>query len=110
MIEFFRHIRQRMINENRFSMPTGRLARYFLYAIGEIPANGSGLAGGDRDSDRIADPLLAASYMSLCSKPRRDDMLVEFGHRPSMLLQSRRDVIWVTPPTLTLTQSHRDAI
>jgi hypothetical protein len=29
MIKFFRHIRQRMLNENRFS-------RYFLYAIGEI--------------------------------------------------------------------------
>ena len=29
MIKFFRHIRQRMIKENRFT-------RYFLYAIGEI--------------------------------------------------------------------------
>jgi hypothetical protein len=29
MIKFFRHIRQRMLNENRFS-------RYFLYGIGEI--------------------------------------------------------------------------
>jgi hypothetical protein len=29
MIKFFRHIRQRMLKENRFS-------RYFLYAIGEI--------------------------------------------------------------------------
>ncbi|MBK8498941.1 MAG: hypothetical protein IPL52_09020 [Flavobacteriales bacterium] len=29
MIKFFRHIRQRMLNENRFS-------RYLLYAIGEI--------------------------------------------------------------------------
>jgi len=36
MIKFFRHIRQRMLKENRFSMPAGRLARYFLYAIGEI--------------------------------------------------------------------------
>jgi hypothetical protein len=29
MIKFFRHIRQRLLNENRFS-------KYFLYAIGEI--------------------------------------------------------------------------
>jgi len=29
MIKFFRHLRQRMIKENRFS-------RYMLYAIGEI--------------------------------------------------------------------------
>jgi|GEM_PF-3410340 len=43
MIKFFRTIRQRMLKENlpdrqagRFSMPTGRLARYFLYAVGEI--------------------------------------------------------------------------
>lgn len=58
MIKFFRTIRlrlltqapsdkvrERMLQENRFS-------RYFLYAIGEIPANGAGCAGGDRDIDR----------------------------------------------------------
>ena len=36
MIKFFRHIRQRMIRENRVSKPALPAGRYLLYAIGEI--------------------------------------------------------------------------
>lgn len=36
MIKLFRHIRQRLLRENRFSKPASPVGRYLLYAIGEI--------------------------------------------------------------------------
>ena len=36
MIKFFRHIRQQLLTENKFSKPASPVGRYLLYAIGEI--------------------------------------------------------------------------
>ena len=36
MIKFFRRIRQKLISENKSSVPAGRFSKYLLYAIGEI--------------------------------------------------------------------------
>lgn len=36
MIQFFRHIRQRLLKESRFSRPASPVGKYILYATGEI--------------------------------------------------------------------------